>query len=596
MDPQLRELQLVFIEEARQFLADAEETLLALDSQGFDQELINKAFRLAHNFKGSSRSVGFSELGRLAHRYEDILSALKKKEREMTPEIISALLVCNDRLRHEINAVHSNPDHTTSVDNDLAALESVLNQSQVTNPADVVQQTDGVTSNPLAEGFGFFDDPPHGIVAVPKMGSHGVTVRPMAAAQGRPGQAGASSAKQGGAHGEEMLRVPANRLDYLLNIIGELVVNQSILDDCRSREDTSSDVAKNSIGYMSKLIGDLQKLSLSLRLAPIKPLFQKLRRTARDVAASLGKEVELIEVGDYCELDKGVIERIADPLNHMVRNAMDHGVDTKEERIALGKSPVATVRLEAMSLDDHVKIIVSDDGRGLNKEKILAKAIANQVVMPGQALTDPEIFALIFAPGFSTKEVVTDVSGRGVGMEVVQKAVEELKGSISIESEPGAGTRFEISLPLSLSIIGGMVIQVTGQKFIVPVSQLLETIELNKYQVETVTGHGRVLNLRGTVVPVYRLGSLLNLSNRQSDMQKDVAHVAGSAGQGIITLYRGRKVAFEVDHVVNQQKVVLKHLGKEFDGLPGILGGAVLSSGEPGLVISLEGLLGTVAA
>lgn len=575
-DPQMRELQNVFIDEAKQSLAEAEETLMTLESNGFDIELVNKAFRLAHNFKGSARTVGFTELGRLAHKYEDVLTSIKKETLPLTPKLITALLKCNDTLRKELLETQADSSYVPSIDSDIDALTRAASNdgahsNEPTSNVPHANETD------WKAGFGFFDDEPKKPSITPATRNQNASKPATKPATSNPA--------------DETLKIPAQRLDALLNIIGELVVNQSILDEQRAKNETGSHMAVQAIGYMSKLISDIQSLSISLRLVPIKPLFQKLRRTARDVADSLGKQVNLIEEGDHCELDKGVIDRIADPLNHMIRNAMDHGVDTAEERQNLGKNPIATVRIAALTQDDQVKIIVSDDGRGLNKEKIIEKSIKNGLIQSSDSLTDAQIFSLIFAPGFSTKEQVTDVSGRGVGMEVVQKAVDDLKGSIRIESEIGKGTTFEISLPLSLSIIGGMVIEANGQSYIVPVSQLVETIELNKYSIETVTGTGRALNLRGEILPVYNLTNILLRKRgrpQANKIEKDTTTVSRPA---LVTHYRGKKVTFEVDRIVNQQKVVLKRLGKEFERLPGIVAGAVLSNGEPGLVLSLDQLV-----
>lgn len=571
-DQQMRELQLIFIEEGKQSLADAEETLMALETTGFDVELVNKAFRLAHNFKGSARTVGFTELGKLAHKYEDLLTSIKKETLALSPKLISALLKCNDTLRKELLETQANPEYIPNVD---AAIEAL---TEAASGGESISATlSAVPSTPEPDwtsGFGFFED------EAQKPALSQPTLKKI----NTPKAATPSVA-------DETLKIPAQRLDVLLNIIGELVVNQSILDERRAKSDTGSPMAVQAIGYMSKLISDIQSLSISLRLVPIKPLFQKLRRTARDVADSLGKQVNLVEEGDYCELDKGVIDRMADPLNHMIRNAMDHGVDTAEERQKLGKSPVATVRVSALTQDDQVKITISDDGRGLNKDKILEKSIKNGLIKKGDELTDEQIFALIFAPGFSTKDQVTDVSGRGVGMEVVQRAVEDLKGSIRIESALGKGTTFEISLPLSLSIIGGMVVEANGQSYIVPVSQLVETIELNKYSIETVTGTGRTLNLRGEVLPVYNLASILHRKRGPVLKNKPDKDGVPPSRPALVTHYRGKKITFEVDKIVNQQKIVLKRLGKEFERIPGIVAGAVLSNGEPGLVLSLDQLV-----
>jgi two-component system chemotaxis sensor kinase CheA len=589
---------MVFIQEALGLLTDAEDTLLSLESSGFSVELVNKAFRLAHNFKGSAKSVGFSELGDLAHRYEDILSAIKSGQINLSPEVITALLKTNDRLKHEIESLQVSLDHKVNIEVDLERLDRIAqNLCGRTSALETVNSTSESTQPQSGEGvdFGLFLSEPEplkspGAQVSQKSLHQAVPPAPSATGQPPPGRS------------EEMHRVPASRLDTILNIIGEIVVNQSILDECRTRDDTGSAMAMQAIGYMSKLVFDLQNISLSLRLTPIKPLFQKLKRTARDVAESLGKPVNFVDEGDYCEIDKGVIDKIADPLNHMIRNAIDHGIDTPDERVLLGKSATPTVSLKVAALDDQVKITIQDDGRGLNKEKIMAKATSSGIVRPGKALTDQEIFRLIFAPGFSTKEQVTDVSGRGVGMEVVQRAVDDLKGSIDIKSQLNKGTIFEISLPLSLSIIAGMVISAAGQQFVIPISHLVETIELNKFKIESLNGNAKALNLRGEVLPIFNLADLIGRKNPRDSDRPNGRHKADKPNStalpvsrpALVTLAKGRKITFEVDQIENQQKVVLKRLGREFNGMFGVIGGAVLRNGEPSLVLSLDSLVAGV--
>lgn len=569
-DQQLKELQNVFVQEADGILVEAEETLLLLEKDGFQIELVNKAFRLAHNFKGSARSVGFLELGELAHKYEDVLSLIKSQTIGLVPELITALLAVNDALKKAIadfsdrGTIEMDPRYHISI------LEKFL------------QETAKKTGENLDLGYGVFED------ATTQFGqkkNEKDTFPPMNSQNAENIAVNRKEKNEGKAvknSQSEFHRVSSDRLERLFNVIGEVVVNQSILDDCAQRDDTSSSIARQAIGYMSKLVGELQNSTLSMRMVPIKPLFQKLRRTARDVSESLNKEVSFVDEGEHCELDKTIADKIADPLNHMIRNAIDHGVDSKDERIASGKNPVATVKFIVQIQDEQVRIVISDDGRGLNKEKIFQKALASGLIKPGKILPEEEIYALIFAPGFSTKDQVTDVSGRGVGMEVVQKTVEDLKGSIKITSKQGSGTNFEIALPLSLSIIAGMVVSAGGNPYVVPVSQLVETIEINKHQVEKVNGQARVINLRGEIMPVYDLSQILACGPKKSSPRD----THGGSKTGLVTLSNGRKITIEVDSIINQQKVVLKQLGREFAGMPGIVAGAVLRNGEPSLVIN----------
>jgi two-component system chemotaxis sensor kinase CheA len=579
----LAELQQTFFAEADQILEELEASLMQLEGSGFDEATINKVFRLAHNFKGSSRSVGFQDLAGLAHKCEDLLSKLKSRQLEISQAITSVLLQSADALRQGLEALKS--DRSTKLEfNELETRLSDLLNGSASAASHASKTTEPLSWEKMQDqGFGMFDEEPAAASPVSN------TAKPVATSSVSKTPSSANTAAKTSKNEDEQLRVSSKKLDMLVNFVGELVVNQTILHQLNVIGQADTPKASQIINYISKTVSDIQSVSMSLRLIPVKPLFQKLRRAARDVASEVNKDINFIEDGEHVELDKTVVDRMIDPLTHMVRNAVDHGVETKEDRLKAGKSPISNVRLNAIASDDRVIISLSDDGKGLNREKIIKKAIENGLISESaaSAMSEDEINALIFKPGFSTKDAVTAISGRGVGMEVVQKAIEDLKGTIQIESVPGKGTSFKISLPLSLSIIGGMVVRVDQRDYIIPVSQLLETIELSKLRTETATGKGMMVQLRSEILPVYRLGSALH--SRKTKTAKSVD--AHSKRPALVTSFRGKKVSFEVDDIVGQQQVVLKRLGQEFDGIPGLLGGAILSSGDPGLVLNLHDLI-----
>lgn len=569
MDEILKELQVTFIAEAEGILEGLESALLELDGGERNADLLNRLFRLAHNFKGSARSVGFNELAELAHKLEDVLSALKNQTLDGSVGVVSSLLVGLDGLKSGLAAARVGAPTPP----DLATARDVLIQVfGAKAPAPV-------SPEPEVQGFGFFDEP---APARPKA----LDVTPHQADRPLPPVAEESKVKAQAP--DEQVRVPAGRLDMLLNLVGELVVNRAILDEHRSRGTTASPDAVGTLAYMSKLISDVQGIALSLRLVQIRPLFQKLRRAARDVAQQVERDVEFIVEGEHVELDKSVLDRMSDPLTHMIRNAVDHGVESPDAREAAGKSRTATVRVAAIEQEDRVVIRVADDGRGLDAQKIKAKALERGLIAQGAELSAREIYALIFRPGFSTKEQVTDISGRGVGLEVVQRAVDELKGTIEIDSQAGKGTTFSITLPLSLSIIGGMVVMVDDRRYVIPISQLTETLDLARLRIESSTGTGHMVDLRGDVIPVYSLSRLLapGRAERSKSTSESKAH-----RPAIVTSHRGRRMTFEVDAILAQQYVVLKRLGRQLSGLPGITAGAILSDGEPGLVLNLHELV-----
>jgi two-component system chemotaxis sensor kinase CheA len=373
----------------------------------------------------------------------------------------------------------------------------------------------------------------------------------------------------------ESIRVPLTKLDSIINLIGELVVNQSIMSSHRVHGTTGTGHAIQTLSYMEKLVGEIQDLSMTLRMVPVKPLFQKMARIVRDLSSQQGKEIEFLIEGESIEIDKTILERMTDPITHIVRNAVDHGIESPQTRQSAGKPGQAQIRMVAFQQDDQFVLLIEDDGKGLDAEKIRRKAIEKGLISADAALTEAQVYDLIFLPGFSTNDQITEISGRGVGMDVVRRSVQEIKGTIQITTALGKGTQFRIALPLSLSIIPGLVVDVGTGQYVVPISQLVEVIEPGKQQVQQFAGQNRVLNLRGEVMPSLCLGKLLG------------ERVAQGQRASLVVSTPGGKVSFEVQDIVGQQHVVIKPLGPEVAGTPGILGGAVLSNGEPSLILDL---------
>jgi two-component system, chemotaxis family, sensor kinase CheA len=323
-------------------------------------------------------------------------------------------------------------------------------------------------------------------------------------------------------------------------------------------------------------------------MLPATPLFQKMRRIVRDISSEQGKNIELVTHGEHIEMDKAILERIVDPLIHLIRNAADHGIESQADRIAAGKDPHAKITLKAEHKEETVVITISDDGKGINPETIVQKAIQKGLISKDTPLSEQEALALIFRAGFSTKEQVTEISGRGMGMDIVEKAIHNLKGSIEIENRIGKGVLFRIILPLSLSVIHGLIIKSGNRHYVIPLAQLLETVEFRKYRVEKTRGKGKVMTVRGEVIPILSLNKLLPemVSQSRFDQDSETDH-----GAGVIVLHRGQKVSFEVDELLNQQQIVIKKLGVEINGLPGIVGGTILKDGSPSLILNLSNLL-----
>jgi two-component system chemotaxis sensor kinase CheA len=380
---------------------------------------------------------------------------------------------------------------------------------------------------------------------------------------------------------KETVKVEADRLDRLLDAIGELVIAESMIVQSTELRGKISPIMAQRLAHLDKITRGLQQMGTSLRMVPIRPVFQKMARLVRDLGKKQGKAIEFITLGDETELDKTVVEKIGDPLVHMVRNAIDHGIETDSaHRIAAGKPAAASVRLSAFQKGGNICIKLEDDGRGLNREAILNKARENGLIKADAVLEDREVWQLIFEPGFSTAKVVTETSGRGVGMDVVKRNVEELRGRIDIQSQAGTGTTFSIWLPLTLAIIDGMIVRLGKERFIFPTLSILRIVPLVKEEVYTVIDKGEMLKLQDEMVPLMRLKQLF-----------PGFESSGWSRLAVIVESDGKKLGIPVDELLGQQQIVIKGLGESFKNIAGLTGGAILSDGNVGMILDVDGLM-----
>lgn len=582
------DMKATFLEEAQSLIDDSEAAFMAVDAGDRSPELIDKIFRLAHNFKSSAKTVGLQHLSDFAHIFEDVLTKIKSGQLVPDKAVCTVLLKTLDCFREYVAKLKADLTYQHDVSEITLALQA-LGGGVAAESAAALEAALGaeIDASPAAESVAQATAPSGAVEA----GGDQVTAAPPAASPSRlPPAASAPPAAGQGAKPpteDENIKVNRQRLDTLLNLIGELVVSQSMVTSHKNLGTLESAASAQTLKAMEKTIHEIQNLSLSLRMTPIAPLLQKLKRIARDASGALGKTISFVTEGEHVELDKIVIDRISDPLTHLIRNGVDHGIESDEERGRIGKSGASTIVLRAQQQEDRVLITLSDNGRGMDPKKLIAKAQEKGLIDKTAVLSDQEAYGLIFKPGFSTKEQVTDMSGRGVGMDVVQRSVTDLKGTIEIDTKLGEGTQFTISLPLSMSILTGMVVNIAKQKYVIPISQLVETVDLGKFALETSTGRGTMFSLRGEVIPVYSLAELLMPSNRPAG-PAPLKPAALPKGTGVITSYNGRKFSFAIDQICGQQEIVLKKLGHEMRGLPGVVAGAILSTGEPGFVLNLS--------
>ncbi|MBS0151746.1 MAG: chemotaxis protein CheA [Nitrospira sp.] len=379
------------------------------------------------------------------------------------------------------------------------------------------------------------------------------------------------------------IRVDTAKIDKLINLVGELIITQSMLSDLGARfEMRRLPLLLERVAQLERNTREIQERVMGIRMLPIGTAFSRFPRLVRDLSSKAGKKIQLVLSGEETELDKTVIESIGDPLTHLVRNSADHGLELPGERLDTNKSEVGTIRLNAFHEGGSICITVEDDGRGLNRDKIVAKAITQGLIMENEKLADDQIWSLIFKPGFSTAEQVTDVSGRGVGMDVVKRNIEALGGTVSIKTAQGTGTTFILKLPLTLAIIDGMTVRVGKETYIVPLLSILESTQPKAESIKTVVGKGELIYMRGTYIPMTRLYEVFGNDPDYTDPKQAIL---------LILETEGERVAVMVDEILGQQQVVIKSMEQNFRKVEGIAGATILGDGTVGFIVDVRGLI-----
>lgn len=623
-----------FFDEADELLADMEQHLLVLVPSDPDTEQMNAIFRAAHSIKGGAGTFGFSVLQETTHLMENLLDDARRGEMPLNTDIINLFLETKDIMQEQLDAYKSSqePDaasfeyicqalrqlaleakgESTPPATRLTVVEKAeppqgnsritlsrlkpgepeMLQEELGNLATLSDVTMGVDSlSATLEGDVNQDD----IVAVlcfvieadqisfdselaeepeeskPAAAPSLVPVAPARVEREKPARASESTS----------IRVAVEKVDQLINLVGELVITQSML----AQRSTELDPVQHgdlitSMGQLQRNARDLQESVMSIRMMPMEYVFSRFPRLVRDLASKLGKQVELTLQGSSTELDKSLIERIIDPLTHLVRNSLDHGIELPETRIAAGKSEVGNLILSAEHQGGNICIEVTDDGAGLNRERILAKALSQGLAVHDN-MTDDEVGMLIFAPGFSTAEQVTDVSGRGVGMDVVKRNIQEMGGHVEIQSKQGAGTTIRILLPLTLAILDGMSVKVCDEVFILPLNAVMESLQPRDEDLHPLAGGERVLEVRGEYLPLVELWKVFDVQGAKTE-----------ATQGIVVILQsaGRRYALLVDQLIGQHQVVVKNLESNYRKVPGISAATILGDGSVALIVDVAAL------
>lgn len=565
-----QELLNEFHAEVVDHLQQIEAALLVLDQEPDNQESLNSIFRSFHTIKGNAGFLGLVPMQTLAHEVESLLDLARNHKLHLNPAIITEILRSRDALQALTQQVG-------------LALEKGQLPSEVIPVCHLIR---AVKSLALGAGSAPEEARPAHVEAAPPPKEAAPAQAEAAATpadnQAPPTANGIEAHSMGKSSGGQTVRVNTEKVDSLMDMVGELVIVQSqLIESARSLGASGTPLNRN-VSQLARITKELQHTAMSLRMIPIKPTFQKMERLARDLARNFGKKVLFQVNGEDTELDRTVVEEIGDPLVHMMRNALDHGLELPEQRVAAGKSETGTVELSAYHQGSNIVIELKDDGRGINPEFILRKAIEKGVVSANASLSREEIYALLFAPGFSTAEKVTSVSGRGVGMDVVKRNIEKMRGKIEISSEIGKGSIFKIKLPLTMAIIDGLVVRVGTDRFILPCTSVQMALRPTRESISTVHGKGEVMELRGRILPLHRL-------HRQFGIPAD----ANDPWDGIVVIveHAGRVSALLVDQMVSKQEVVIKNLGAFMQGLPGVSGGAILGDGNIALILDPASLL-----
>lgn len=530
-----------FVAESREHLSSIEANLLALEKDPSLSDAVHSVFRSFHTIKGLAGFLGLGPIQAVAHETETLLDHAREKRISITPRLIDTTLKSADYVKAALNALaEKSPDEAMRT---LRSNEVLLRE---------------ISAGELS------DAPPVEVAALPA---------------GEP-EAPAAVTRRNDAN---TVRVNTAKLEYLVEMVGELVIAQSLIHFSPENDAVMAAGLSRNFAHLGRVTAEIQRTAMAMRMVPISRLFDKMDRLVRDLARKAGKRIELRRIGDQVELDRNLIEEITDPVVHMIRNSVDHGIEDSDARQASGKRETASITLEAFHQGGFINLRISDDGRGLNAEKIREKALRKGLIQAETKSDEQGMFRLIFEPGFSTAEKVTSISGRGVGMDVVRRQIEKLRGTIHLDSKPGVGCAFTLKVPLTLAMVDGLILESGGERYVLPLYSVREMFHVTADKLFTVENRSEMVLLRGSLLPVVRLDRFFGR------VQQGV-----STGEiGVVVEGRSRQFCLLVDRLLGKQEVVIKALGACFRNVAGIAGGAILGDGRVGLILDIHGFAGS---
>ena len=544
-----------FFTETDEHMNNIELMLLRLEKNTSDKEAINEAFRGMHSIKGLSGFLNLVGINKLTHSMESLLDILRTGviAESSTIELLFKGL---DIVRSLVRAlVEQSKGKVVEIDTEKFKNTFVLIDEEIKKISGAE-----TLSQPVKNFIKKFEN-----VKIPELEK-------------------VDDIQQSDKL-LDSIKVKIERIDTLVNMVGELVTTHNQVEQEIHQTSSNGRLMKN-VGQMSRIVGELQGLALSMRMVQINSIFQKLIRLSRDYCKKSGKKIDVIVSGENTEIDRNVIEDLQDPLIHIVRNSIDHGIESIEERIDSGKPEIGCVKISAFHQSGMVIVEITDDGRGMDRDKIIKKAIEKNLLKESDNPMDSYVYNLVFMPGFSTAEKVTDISGRGVGMDVVKTNIERIRGKIEIETQKGKGSTIRIKIPLTLAIIDGMVIRIGKHKFLIPTISIIESLRPGTGQITNVPGKGNVALVRGNLLPLVNLDKILGVKFDFKDFSESLIIILQSSD---------RIFGIQVDELIGQQQVVIKNLGKVLSKLQGISGGAIMGDGKVGLILDPEALSGLMA-
>ena len=603
IDCEDQELLEGFLAETTELLEKLDDDLVALEKSSDDAELLNRIFRSIHTVKGASSFLGFDLLVKVTHETENVLNRLRKGELLVSPEIMDVILEATDLVKVLVNDIKASDIQEREIDGTIAKLIPLASdtavQYQVAAPEPAPEEiSEPVHAENLVDASADIPATPAVEPAVPPSPVPVQNVSSIASRKSGaeivpkkiPPPPKPSEGKSEDLSDNTTVRVDVKRLDDLMNQVGELVlernrmiqINQNLQQGDFVKVDFNEEFGKLT-KRMNFVTSELQMQVLKMRMLPVEKVFKKFPRIVRSMARDLCKEVDLQIFGEETELDRSVVDEIGDPLIHLIRNAMDHGLEGPEQRMAAGKPRVGTLVLAAVHEGNQIIISIKDDGNGIDTDRVGRKAVEKGLISEEQlaVMSQRELFDLIFLPGFSTKDKASDLSGRGVGMDVVKTNIKKLNGLIEIKSEKGLGSEFILRLPLTLAIIQSLLVEVEGEVYSIPLSSVLETMRVDQRQFHLIGGQ-EVLKLRDMVLPLVRLANVFKVQKRDEQENFCYVVVVGSAD---------KRMGLVVSRLVGQQEVAIKSLGNYLANVPGIAGSTILGDGRVALIIDPVGLV-----